>query len=111
MTRLTVLYNLPEGSDERTYLRWRLGEHQANNAAMTGVMYTDFAKIDASWPREQPSPYAYMTIADFESREIFEQSFYSEEAQIKLKEDVKRIKDPLFLVSEVLKWSENRGKK
>ena len=109
MTRLTVLYNLPEGADEDEYLRWRLGEHQDSNAAMTGVTYTDFARIDASWPREQPSPYAYMTVADFDSRESFEKSFYTEEAQTKLKEDVKRIKDPLFLISEVLAQTHKRG--
>ena len=37
MIRLTVLYNLPEGTDEAEFLRWRLGEHQAENAAMPGV--------------------------------------------------------------------------
>ncbi|MCA9903573.1 MAG: hypothetical protein KC547_06930, partial [Anaerolineae bacterium] len=30
MIRLTVMYNLPPGSDEEAFLNWRLGEHQAS---------------------------------------------------------------------------------
>jgi hypothetical protein len=33
MFRLTVMYNLPPGADEAEFLRWRLGEHQQNNAS------------------------------------------------------------------------------
>ena len=110
MIRLTVLYNLPDGSNEEEFLRWRLGEHQENNASMGGVVYTDFSKIDGVWPKDKSSPYRFMTIANFESREVFEQSFYSDEAQTKLKEDVKRIKDPLFLISEILTKTDMRGR-
>lgn len=109
MTRLTVLYNLPEGTNEEDYLGWRLGEHQESNSAMEGVTYTDFSMIDASWPPESDSPYRFMTIAEFESREIFEKSFYAEEVQNKLKGDIKRIKDPVFLISDILVKTDKRG--
>lgn len=109
MTRLTVLYNLPDDSNEDEFLRWRLGAHQANNTSMPGVIYTDFAKVEGIWPQGQDSPYAYMTIVDFESREVFEQSFYAPNTQNKLKEDLKRIKDPLFLISDVLTKTDQRG--
>ena len=109
MIRLTVLYNLPDGSDEEAFLRWRLGEHQENNSDMSGVVYTDFSKINGTWPQDKPSPYRFMTIADFESKEVFEESFYSDAAQAKLKEDIKRIKDPLFLTSEILTKTDKRG--
>lgn len=108
MIRLTVLYNLPEGSSEDEFLRWRLGEHQTNNASMPGVVYTDFAKIEATWPGTQDSPYTFMTIADFSSKQVFEDMFYSDRAQSKLQEDIKRIKDPLFLISEILIQTDKR---
>jgi len=46
--RLTVLYNLPPGSDEEEFLRWRLGEHQEANASMPGVLRTDFGQVTES---------------------------------------------------------------
>ncbi len=105
MIRLTILYNLPPGSDEAEFLRWRLGEHQAQNAGMDGVIHTDFARVDAEWrlddPRAQPS-YRFMTIAEWDDRELFERSFYGTESQNGLREDLKRIADPLLLISEVL---------
>lgn len=109
MIRLSVLYNLPEGTNEDEFLGWRLGEHQESNAAMGGVVYTDFSVIEGTWPETRTSPYRFMTIADFESRTLFEESFYSDEAQAKLKEDIKRIKDPLFLIGEILTKTDKRG--
>ena len=74
MIRLTVLYNLPEGTAEAEFLRWRLGEHQAENAAMPGVIHTDFGRIDERWtfdnPKEKP-PYRFMTIAEWPDRASF----------------------------------------
>jgi len=109
VTRLTVLYNLPDGTDEKEYLHWRLGEHQESNAAMEGVTYTDFSMIDGTWPQNAESPYRFMTIAEFETREVFEKSFYADEVQAKLEKDVQRIKDPLFIISDVLVNTEKRG--
>ena len=105
MIRLTVLYNLPPGSDETEFLRWRLGEHQESNAAMPGVITTDFGRVDQQWTPAgmQPgAPYRFMTVADFPDRDAFERAFLTQQAQDKLREDIKKIDNPLFLVSEIL---------
>lgn len=106
MIRLTVLYNLPEGVDEEEFLRWRLGEHQASNEGMSGVVHTDFGRVDYRWTPENspvPAPYRFMTIADWDDRESFEKSFYDPASLSKLiNHDIKKIADPLFFVSEIL---------
>ncbi len=104
MIRLTVLYNLPEGTDEAEFLRWRLGEHQAHNAAGFGVLRTDFGRIDERWTPENPttpSPYRFMTIVDYPDRETFEKSFYADTPD-QGDNDLARITDTLFLVSEIM---------
>ncbi len=103
--RLTVQYNLPDGTDEDEFLRWRLGEHQDNNEGIPGVIRTDFARIDEQWTANNPqakSPYRFLTIVEWADRESFENGFYRPEVQAKLKEDIKKIADPLFLISEIL---------
>lgn len=102
MIRLTVLYNLPAGTDEAEFLAWRLGEHQGANASMAGVLRTDFARIDKGFPDDQPPRYRFMTTADWADWESFEKSFYDPEVQASLQEDVKRITDSVFLISEIL---------
>lgn len=109
MIRLTVLYNLPEGSDEAAFLAWRLGEHQAENAGMAGVIRTDFARIDHTLPRGTPPPHRFMTTADWADWESFEASFYDPEAQKKLQKDMERIRDAVFLISEILTETRNTG--
>lgn len=107
MIRLTVLYNLPPGSDEAEFLQWRLGEYQDSNASMKGVIRTDFARIDGSYPKYLRPPYRFMTVVEWPHKESFEASFYSPEVQEKLKEDLKLIAEPLFLISEILTESTN----
>ncbi len=102
MIRLTILYNLQPHVDEAEFLEWRLTEHQAENMSSPGVLRSDFARIDGSWPDGTPSPYRFMTTADWPDRETFEASFYDPDAQAGLREDIKRLKDPLFLISEIL---------
>jgi hypothetical protein len=102
MIRLTVLYNLPPDADEATFLAWRLGEHQASNLSMPGVVQGDFARIAAGWPEDATPPYRFMTTVDWPDWESFHAGFYASQAQAKLKEDVKKIRDALFLVSEIL---------
>ena len=102
MIRLTVMYNLPDGASEEEFLHWRLGEHQEANAGMAGVLRTDFARIDETLPRGAQPPYRFMTIAEWADRETFEKAFYADGEQESLEEDLKRIKDAVFLVSEVL---------
>jgi heme-degrading monooxygenase HmoA len=103
--RLTVLYNLPPGSDEEEFLRWRLGEHQEQNATAPGVIRTDFGRVDALG--DDKPPYRFMTIADWPDRASFEAFFYSEEAQADLKQDSERITDSLMFISEILAETNN----
>ena len=105
MIRLTVLYNLPEGTDEAEFLRWRLGEHQQSNASMEGVIRTNFARVDERWTPDNwqaAPPHRFMTISEWEDRASFEKSFYDPKTQAKLLEDIKKIADPVFLISEIL---------
>ena len=98
MVKLTVLYNLPDGSNHDSYIKWRTGEHQAANASAPNVLKTDFYVATAT-PLGEPK-YRYITEAYFATVEDLNASFFSEASQSKLKQDIKRIKDPVFLVSE-----------
>jgi hypothetical protein len=108
MIRLTVLYNLPPGSDEEEFLRWRLSDHQDSNAAMEGVIRTDFARVDQPWPNDGPPRFRFMTVVEWEDWDSFQRGFYDEEVQAKLRIDVQRISDQVFLISEVLTETRNR---
>jgi hypothetical protein len=102
MIRLTVFYNLADDQDEEEFLEWRLTEHQEDNASMPGVLRTDFARIDDSWPPGTDPAYRFMTTADWPDRDSFEKAFYDPDEQVALRENVKRLKDPMFLISEIL---------
>jgi hypothetical protein len=102
MIRLTVLYNLPPGADEEAFLEWRLTEHQEANASTPGVIRTDFARIDGAYPDSVQAPYRFMTTADWPDRETFAKVFYAAEFQATLQENIKKIHEPLFLISEIL---------
>ena len=98
MIKLTVIYNLPEGADHEEFIAWRTGPHQKSNASMPKVIKTDFY---VAKPTQMGEPvYRYITEAYYETMEDLEQAFFTEAAQAKLREDVKRIKDPIFLISE-----------
>lgn len=105
MIRLTIMYNLPEGTDEAEFLRWRLGEHQQANASAEGVLRTDFARVYESWTpdalRATP-PYRFMTVAEWPDRESFEAFFYNPKTLAELDEDSKRIPGAVFMISEIL---------
>ncbi len=102
MIRLTVLYNLLPGADEDEFLRWRLSDHQAANAATPGIVRTDFARVEMAWPDGTPAPYRFMTIVEWPDRESFEKAFYDPAMQASLQENVKKIANPVFLISEIL---------
>jgi hypothetical protein len=109
MIRLTVLYNLPEGTDEAEFLRWRLGEHQVDNASAPGVLRTDFGRVTERWTpenRNASSPYRFMTIVEYPDRETFERSFYAETPD-QGDNDLARITDTLFIITEILASTEN----
>lgn len=102
MIRLTVLYNLPGGTDEGEFLSWRLTDHQQTNKSMPGVVRTDFARITDCWPIGSMPSYRFQTTIEWPDRETFEASFYDETVQAKLKENLRRIGDYSFFVSDVL---------
>ncbi|MFK8014079.1 MAG: hypothetical protein AB8G17_01395 [Gammaproteobacteria bacterium] len=102
MIRLTVLYNLPDGQSEASFLAWRLSEHQHNNESMPGVQRTDFARITKVWPDSGQPEYRFQTTVEWPNRESFETGFYDEAVQAKLRENLKRLGDYTFMVSEVL---------
>jgi hypothetical protein len=99
MVKLTVMYNLPEGTDHEEFIRWRTTEHQANNMAIPGIIKSDFYVIEEAWRRED-LPYRYMTEAYFRDMETFRKSFFDPAYQAELAEALKKIVDPLFLISE-----------
>lgn len=102
MIRLTVLYNLQPYVDEAEFLNWRLGDHQKNNMANENVVRSDFAICSESYPPTESPVYRFMTTADWPTMEGFKKDFYDEDYQVKLKENLKMLKDPLFLISEIL---------
>ncbi len=104
MIRLVLLYNLPDGADEAEFLRWRLGEGQQENEGASGVIRTDFARINEQWTLDQPhapAPYRFMTTIEWADRASFEQSFYGR-SRADWEADFKLMQDPIFLISEVL---------
>lgn len=102
MIRLTVLYNLNPFVDEEEFLEWRLTDHQEENMAASGVFRSDFARIDQAWPEGVAPPYRFMTTADWPDMESFRRDFFDAEAQKRLQENLKMLKDPMFLISEIL---------
>lgn len=98
MIRLTVLYNLPPGQDEERFLEWRLGEHQSANMSIEGVVASQFHRV----LQDGEPVYRFMTTVDWPDRESFERGFYDPQVQANLEENLKKISDPLFLVSECL---------
>ncbi len=102
MIRLSVLYNLPDDTDEEEFLSWRLNDHQQNNESMPGVVRTGFARITDSWPKGSMPSYRFQTVVEWPDRATFEAGFYQEAVQTKLADDLKRLGDYSFVVSEVL---------
>jgi hypothetical protein len=101
MIRLTVLYNLPHNQDEDEFLKWRLGEHQSENMSMQGVVASEFHRILSDAAGAAPA-YSFLTTVDWPDRESFENGFYNPQVQAGLKENLEKISDPVFLVSECL---------
>jgi hypothetical protein len=93
------MYNLPPGTDHEEFIRWRTTEHQASNMAIPGIIKSDFYVIEDAWRRED-RPYRYMTEAYFPDMETFRKSFFDPAYQAELAEALKKIVDPLFLISE-----------
>ena len=96
------MYNLPDGADEDEFLNWRLNEHQQANESMPGVVHTGFARITDCWPKGSMPDYRFQTTVEWPDRKAFEAGFYDEGVQVELNENLKRLGDYSFIVSEVL---------
>ncbi len=109
MIRLTILYNLPDGADEVEFLSWRLTEHQRANESMPGVVYTDFARIVDCWPNGSMPAYRFQTTVEWPDRESFTAGFHDEAVQKKLQENLRRLGNYSFFVSDVLNAGPDRN--
>jgi hypothetical protein len=99
MIKLTVMYNLPRGADHDEFIKWRTEEHQKNNMAVPGVIKSDFYSIREAWKTEE-LPYRYMTEVYWSDMKSFRDAFFDPDFQKELSESLKKITDPLFLISE-----------
>lgn len=106
MIKVTVLYNLPPGTDEEEFLRWRTTTHHEANIARPGVLRSDFYRvigtplIGSERPASTSAPYRFITESYFESLEAFRESWEDPAEQARLVPAVAKIADALFLVSE-----------
>jgi uncharacterized protein (TIGR02118 family) len=100
MIKLTVLYNLAPDADHEAFVKWRTESHHQKLVKLPGLMETAFYAIQDS--REGPAPYRYMSELLFSDQETFDKAFYDPAFQAGLKEDLKRIVNPVFLVSRQL---------
>jgi hypothetical protein len=106
MIKLTVMYNLPEGADHEEFIRWRTEEHQKDNMAIPGVIKSDFYTVKEAWKSGHP-PYRYMTEVYWPDMKSFRDAFFDPDYQKELSESLKKIKDPLFLISEEVLSEDN----
>ena len=118
MIKLTVIYTLPEDADHKEFLKWRTTAHQKENMAVPGVIKGDFYAVreiythqtagtdDKSEPgsedrlEEGPLGYRYMTEAYWPDMESFKSAFFDSGYQERLMISLKKIADPIFIVSE-----------
>ena len=113
MIRLTVFYNLPPGSDEDEFLRRRQGERRDPVASVPGVLRADFGLVtEAPLPGQgrapNAPPFRFMTVAEWDTREEFDSSFYDEGLQAQLSGIVNKTSEVLFLVTEILTETDKR---
>ncbi|MBY0509183.1 MAG: hypothetical protein K2P94_03425 [Rhodospirillaceae bacterium] len=107
MIRLVVMYNLPDGADEATFLEWRLGPHQRSNAALPLMLRTDFGRIVKAWPDSAVPRFRFVMILEWPNMAAFERAFYAPEVQAGLLENIKKLGDYEYSISEILISSEN----
>ncbi len=106
MIKVTVLYNLPEGSDEEEFVRWRTTEHHRANVARPGVVRPDFYRVigtpmvGSERPASEPAPFRFITESSWTSYDAFLSSWNDPEEQARLVPAVAKIADALFLVAE-----------
>lgn len=113
MIKVTVLYNLPPGTDEKEFVRWRTTTHHQSNISQPGVIKTDFYRVTGEpmvgpeQPASTSAPYRFITEAYWPDLETFEAAWNDPEAQAHLVPAVAKIADALFLVSEEIQSHSN----
>ena len=76
MIKVTVLYNLPPGTNESEFLNWRMGEHNAANITRPGVVRAAFGRVlgtpalGPDRPASNRAPYGFITARAISSRAI-----------------------------------------
>lgn len=106
MIKVTVLYNLPPGTDEAEFVRWRTTSHHTANIARPGVIRSDFYTVIGTplvgpeRPASETAPYRFMTESYYETVEEFRASWENPEEQVRLVPAIAKIADALFLISE-----------
>ncbi|MEA2512740.1 MAG: hypothetical protein QOF01_4807 [Thermomicrobiales bacterium] len=106
MIKVTVLYNLPPGTDEEEFLRWRTTTHHTANIARPGQIRTDFYKIVGTplvgpeRPASDTAPYRFVTESHYDDLDAFRAAWEDPAEQARLVPAVAKITDALFLLSE-----------
>src|SRR5688572_14777808 len=106
LVKVTVLYNLPAGTDEDEFVRWRTTRHHAANVARPGVIRSDFYRVIGTpmvgeqRPASDHAPYRFVTESWWESYEAFVAGWNDPAEQSRLVPAVAKIADALFLVAE-----------
>ncbi|MBX6351255.1 MAG: hypothetical protein IRZ11_07080 [Clostridia bacterium] len=100
MVKVTILYNLSDEADHDRFLAWRVGEHQAENAAGEGVVRTDFyvaQAVGGETPR-----FRYITEVYYRDRRDMERHFLNPEMQTRIRRWIAEygLKDFTVLCSE-----------
>ena len=107
MVRLIVMYNLPQGADEDAFLQWRLNHHQRANAALPGVVRTDFAKVVQAWPAGAGPRFRFVTILEWPGRQEFENAFFAPRVQAELRQNLERLGEFEYSICEIQASSAN----
>ena len=106
MIQLTVLYSLVEGSDPEAYVAWRLSAHADYIRQMPGVVRSSFGRVLEQWSSHAPVDYAFQSTVEWPDRPSFERAFYNDKSQADLKENLGKLGDYKFVVSEILAESQ-----
>ena len=115
MIKVTVLYNLPPGTDEEEFIRWRTTTHHAANVAKPEVIASDFyrvigvAGVGPDRPATSNAPYRFITESYWESYEAFDAAWNDPAEQARLVPAFAKISDALPLISEEIQ-TYRRGK-
>jgi hypothetical protein len=106
MVKVTVLYNLPPGTDEAAFVRWRTTQHHQANVARPGVIRSDFYRVIGTpivgpeRPASDQPPFRFITESWWPSYDAFLASWNDPAEQARLVPAFARIADAVALVSE-----------